>query len=67
MVENGKQLKIILALKNTTVPIHTIKVTYKVAVDVRQKGTTKVKTKVITMNIKEAPAYSMYFKLLPFF
>lgn len=34
--------------------------TYKVAVDVRQKGTTKVKTKVITMNIKEAPSYSMY-------
>ena len=34
--------------------------TYKVVVDVRQKGTTKVKTKVITMNIKEAPAYSMY-------
>ena len=33
--------------------------TYKVVVDVRQKGTTKVKTKVITMNIKEAPAYSM--------
>lgn len=33
---------------------------YKVAVDVRQKGTTKVKTKVITMNIKEAPSYSMY-------
>lgn len=34
--------------------------TFKVAVDVRQKGTTQVKTKVITMTIKEAPAYSMY-------
>lgn len=34
--------------------------TYKVAVDVRQKGTTLVKTKVITMNIKEAPAYRMH-------
>ena len=30
---------------------------YQVAVDVRQKGTTQAKTKIITMNIKEAPAY----------
>ncbi|AZV44913.1 hypothetical protein BAOM_4333 [Peribacillus asahii] len=33
--------------------------TYKVAVDVRQKGTNKVKTKIITLTIKEAPAYRM--------
>ncbi len=33
---------------------------YKVAVDVRQKGTSKVQTKTITMSIKEPPAYRIY-------
>lgn len=32
---------------------------YKIAVDVRQKGTTTTKTKTLSFDIKEAPAYNM--------